>query len=102
MKEYKHPVNGRIERVGWKNILWALLFGVFYFMYKGLWKHAAIIFVAVILLGFAAVSDLDVKTMEDVQMETDVIGSLVWIVYAFLVPRILRNHYLDSGWEEVK
>ena len=107
MKKYRHPVNGRIERVGWQNVLWALLLGVIYFMYKGLWKHVAVMLAIMILLGFATFSnldfnDLDVKTMQDAQMETDVIVYLAWIVYAFLVPGILRNRYLDSGWEEVK
>lgn len=107
MKKYRHPVNGRIERVGWQNVLWALLFGVIYFMYKGLWKHVAIIFAIGILLGFAILGDLDVETldfkaMEDAQTRIDVIASLAWVIYAFLVPGILRNRYLDGGWKEVK
>jgi hypothetical protein len=71
---FAHPVNGHVQRVGpaW---LWALLFGAFYYAYKGMWRHAALLIVLVIpTLGLA------------------------WLWYAVKAPALLREHYLERGW----
>lgn len=77
MSTFRHPLSGRTESVGpaW---LWALLFGAFYFAYKGIWTHAIIGFVlAFLTLGVS------------------------WIAYAILAPGIVRKSYLQRGWVSV-
>ncbi len=74
---YRNPTNGYTERarLTW---LWALLFGVFYFAVKGIWRHALIGFVlAFITLGVS------------------------WVVYAFAAPGIIHRDYLRRGWQPV-
>jgi hypothetical protein len=71
---FANPTNGHQESVGpaW---LWALLFGAFYFAYKGLWTHA--------IIGLV----LAIPTF-----------GISWVVYAFLAPRLVRQRYLRAGW----
>jgi len=74
---FKNPTNGHTESVGpaW---LWALLFGVFYFAYKGMWTHA--------IIGFALAF---------------VTFGISWVIYAILAPGLVRKHYLQRGWVPV-
>ena len=59
--------------------LWTLLWAPIYFAVKGVWLHAII---SLILASFSF--------------------ALTNIIYAFFAARILRKHYTDKGWEEVK
>lgn len=71
---YKHPANGHTERVGpaW---LWVLLFGVFYFAFRGMWRHAILLFVLVLpTLGIA------------------------WVYYIVTARAQVRADYLRRGW----
>ena len=47
---FKNPINGYMEASNtmW---LWCLLFGVFYFAYKGIWIHVFIGFLAGLITG---------------------------------------------------
>lgn len=76
---FKNPTNGYVEKgtTGW-SWLWALLFGPFYFVYKGVWGHALInFFLGPMTLG------------------------IVWIVYAFFAAGIVRKNYRQRGWIQV-
>lgn len=55
--------------------LWTLLFGSFYFMFKGNWKHFFISF-------FAACFTAGIS----------------WLIYPFFAKKIMRNYYLEKGW----
>jgi hypothetical protein len=71
---FRHPTNGHTERVGpaW---LWALLFGVFYFAWRGMWTHAIIgAILAFLTFGIS------------------------WVIYAIAAPSLVRKHYLRAGW----
>lgn len=59
--------------------LWTLLFGCFYFAYKGVWRHAVIAF----FLAFPT-------------------ALLSWLVYPFFSHGIIDRHYLRSGWTRVQ
>jgi hypothetical protein len=76
--QFQNPVNGYIESCphAW---IWCLLFGGFYFIYKRIWTHVIIGFVAAIL------------TM-----------GISWFVYPFFVKQILIKHYLRNGWVQVQ
>ena len=77
MSTFKNPQNGFTERVGaaW---LWALLFGAFYFAWRGMWTHAIIgIILAIPTVGIS------------------------WVAYAILAPKLVRRHYLTRGWVPV-
>jgi hypothetical protein len=74
---FRHPTNGYVETCGapW---LFALLFGGFYFLAKGIWAHAAISLILTIpTFGWA------------------------WLIYPFFARGIVRAHYLSRGWTEV-
>lgn len=72
---YKHPTSGRVEHVGEHPWLWVLLFGFFYFAYKGAWAHAVLgIFLAAITFGFS------------------------WLLYPFFARSIMKAHYERAGW----
>jgi hypothetical protein len=73
--KFKNPQNGHIEEASGLAWLWVLLFGCFYFMFKGIWIHAIISFVvAIITVG------------------------LSWLVYPFFANSIVTKHYLNNGW----
>ncbi len=74
---FVNPVNNHVEATTspW---VWTLLFGPFYFAYKGLWGHA--------VLG----TILGIFTL-----------GLSWIVYCIVAKKLLRNHYGRLGWKEI-
>jgi hypothetical protein len=76
--KFQHPQNGYVEESAavW---LWTFLLGSIYFAVKGVWRHV----VASLLLAL-------------------VTGGISWFVYPFFAETILRNHYLRSGWIEIK
>jgi hypothetical protein len=41
---FRNPTTGHVEEVSDLTWLWSLLFGLFFFMYKGLWRHVLIQF----------------------------------------------------------
>jgi hypothetical protein len=86
--KFKNPQNGYIEEasIPW---LWALVFGIFYFMAKGVWVHVF----AIALLGFVLLGSLGPGGIA--------IMFFVWIGYAFAASEIVRKAYLRKGWNEV-
>ena len=76
---FKHPVSGEVIKMttgfSW---LWVLLFGCFWFGFKGMWGHA------VLALGLAIVT-----------------SGLAWLLYPFFTYRIVKRHCRMSGWLEV-
>ena len=79
MNKFKNTKNGHIEEISKVTWLWQFLFGTFYFMYKGIWKHAIIAFV------------LALCTM-----------GISHFIYPFFAKGIVRNYYLHNGWKPVK
>lgn len=71
---FRNPANGYEVDVG-SPFVWAFLFGVFYFAYKGVWIHA-IIGLALAFMTFG----------------------LSWIVYPFFARKVIVQHYLNKGW----
>ena len=59
--------------------LWVLLFGCFYFVVKGVWRHA-------LISSFCALFT----------------NGLSWLIYPFFASSIMRKHYLREGWVEIK
>lgn len=79
MAKFRNPSNGYEEDAnGALSWLWVLLFGSFYFMFKGIWKHAIISLIAAILT----------------------VG-LSWLIYPFFAYSITNGHYRRMGWVEV-
>lgn len=71
--------NGYKEETS-KEWLWSLLFGAFYFAYKGIWIH----FVIYLILAIA----------------TGGVGLIfLWFIYPFFASTIVENHYLKNGWK---
>jgi hypothetical protein len=72
--KFQNPANNYVESSSspW---LWTLLFGFFYFLFKGIWVHAVLSFcLAGITFGFS------------------------WLIYPFFSGKIIENYYLRKGW----
>ena len=92
---FKNPENGYMESIPALSGLWVLLFGPFFFAYKGVWTHAAIMlclylsfFPGVALLAFLPFLGFFVFIIN-------------FIVYPLKVKGILRRNYLRRGWVAV-
>lgn len=84
---FMNPANRYIEKVtGAWTWLWPLLFGPFYYIYKGAWPYAFAYLLALILLGGG---------------QTGVLLSFVlWVVFAIAIYPVVRATYSRSGWIE--
>ena len=76
---FKNPSNGYQEKVTGFAFLWALMFGVLYFAYKGVWRH----FVIGVILNFVTLGT-------------------VWLIYPFFAKIIVVNQYRKSGCIEIE
>lgn len=79
MATFRNPQNGYTQSVGQLSAFaWCLLFGVLYFAYKGVWKHALISLVAAVCTC-----------------------GISWLVYPFFAYSCVTNAYLERGWHQV-
>ena len=80
MAAFRNPSNGYSQSVTQSGaFLGCLVFGGFYFAYKGVWKH--------FMIGWlAAFCTFGVS----------------WFVYPFFAYECVRHSYLERGWREVK
>lgn len=79
MATFQHPANGyrqSVTRLG--SFFGCLVFGIFYFAYKGVWKH-------VLISCLAALCTLGIS----------------WLIYPFFAFGCVRHAYLEKGWQEV-
>lgn len=76
MTTYINPQNQFEERADlpW---LWTLLFGSFYFAYKGVWIHAAVSLVLAIITS-----------------------GISWLIYPLFANAIVHKHYMHKGWNQ--
>lgn len=74
--------------------LWVILFGWIYFACKGIWKHAILYFV----LSFMLVLILTAMAPVAYPFFQIVFG----LVYALFANDIVRSHYINKGWIEVR
>jgi hypothetical protein len=86
---FENVSNGQREMVDASACLFAFLFGMIYFAFKGLWRHVAIqgivIFVSVLALGPPGF----------------MIVMLMWVIYAGMAPSVIAVNFLREGWKEV-
>jgi len=86
---FENPDNGHREAISADTQLWATLFGFLYFLYKGVWTHAAIsAFVTYVLYSFLWLFSIPVII-------------LFWTIYGRHAADLIANHYLKKGWREV-
>ena len=79
MATFRNPLNGYTQSVHpGSAFVGCLLFGVLYFAYKGVWKHALISLAAAFMTVGAS-----------------------WFVYPFFAYGCVRSSYLERGWKEV-
>lgn len=76
--KFMNPQNGYVEEVSDASWLWCLLFGGFYFAFKGIWIHF------VIGIGAALLT-----------------WGISWLIYPIFARSIIIAHYQKSGWQEV-
>jgi hypothetical protein len=79
MAKFKNPNNGYTQSVSQAGAFFGCLaFGVFYFAYKGAWRHALVSFgAAFCTLGIS------------------------WLIYPFFAYRCVEHSYLERGWRPV-
>ena len=76
---YKNPNNNYTEEISALAWLWVLIFGCFYFLFKGVIRHFFLsLFLSLMTVGLA------------------------WLIYPFFAKDIIRNHYKRQGWVEVE
>ena len=88
---FRFPNSDATVSVGWKDVLKTSLFGVFFFFYKGLWKHA--------LLWSAY--NLCVLAFATVPLWKHIPFLGVHFLFAFFTPRILKHRYREKGYREI-
>lgn len=76
--KFENPQNGYVEEVSGVTWFWCLLFGGFYFAFKGIWIH----FVIGLIAAFFT-------------------WGLSWLIYPFFARSIVINHFQKNGWREV-
>lgn len=77
--KFRHPLNGYTQGVTQLGaFLGCLTFGVFYFAYKGVWKHF-------LISALAAMCTVGIS----------------WIVYPFFAYKCVVHSYLERGWKPV-
>ena len=75
--KFKHTNRKYFEYVDNWAILWTLIFGFFYFMYRGMFLYSAL------ALGIAFLT-----------------GGISWFVVPFLAPSLMKEYYFNQGWIE--
>lgn len=117
---FQNPVNDYVESAS-APFLWAFLFGPFYFVLKGIWRHAVLYFAVNTILFFLAAilfsgSVLMITAMMEIGRSfgatPDEASSIILIViatslfgpflfYPFFASGIIRRHFLRQGWTEI-
>ncbi|MFO0271347.1 MAG: DUF2628 domain-containing protein [Gemmatimonadota bacterium] len=86
MRVYEHPLNGYREEVTRWAMLWALLFGPLYFIAKGAYGLAFLIFLIAIVIA----------------VPTAGVGPfIVHVIVVFATPSLLDRSYMRRGWRRV-
>jgi len=87
MARYRNPANGHTESVTPLSLVGAFLFGPIWYAVQGLWAHAVIQVLAIIVFsGFFLFWPLIV---------------VVWLLYTVLAPWLLVRAFLRRGWQRV-
>lgn len=86
--KFRNPANSYVEE---KNApwLWCLLFGMFYFLFSGVFAHAFVMF---IVTGVLYASLGPPATLLVIIMQ---------VLYCFAASNIIANYYLAKGWKLV-
>ena len=87
MARFRNPANGYTESVTPLSVVGAFLFGPIWYAVNGLWAHAAVqVLALVVFSGFFLFWPLIV---------------VVWLAYALAAPWLLRRAFLRRGWQRV-
>lgn len=118
---FENPANGYVETCT-VPFLWALIFGPFYFVLKGVWRHVVLYFVvnsvifiawctiwivassaSLMMLGFAAQQDPN-AIRNAIAIATLIVPVTIiapFLLYPFIAGGIVRRHFLRQGWIEL-
>lgn len=86
MASFTNPANGHVEQVDSGTTVRSLLFGIFYFAAKGIWRHV-FIQMTLIVVFFATLGP-----------PGTLLAIAMWIGYALGAQSIVAEDYLRRGW----
>jgi hypothetical protein len=89
-RTFQNPANNHNESVGMGSSAGAFFFGPIYLVYKGLWAHAFIWLLVVILPAALSGEPIFIFT-----------GPAASLFYGLGIQQILAGRYLRQGWKEV-
>lgn len=98
MATYENPANGYREEVSRISILWAVLFGFFYFAIKGAWAYALLAF---LIAPVSAAAWFIVFVLTKSNGLGLIAAFAVWLAYAWAAPDVIGRRYLRAGWRQV-
>ena len=103
-----NPKNGDKQPISDLSWLWCLLFGVFFFVFKGwfstttAWKHVSFWILAAFFWGLAAALSgvtLGFDSLDNTwTIAASVVTGIAWLIYAYFARQIIINSYLKRGW----
>ena len=89
--QFRNPENNDLKTIFFPRV-WALLFGPFYFLIHGIWRHV-IIYVALTTF-FAYATEMDSEALFFYWF-------LIHTIYALCAYGIVKRHYRRKGWERL-
>ena len=91
---FQNPKNEYVRHISFPR-LWTLVFGPFYFLFHGVWRH---VFSYLIIFTLFICIDL----LRDIEEGNFLVLFLyVHIIYALSAARIIHNNYIRKGWERI-
>jgi len=103
MPVFENPANGYQVEVRRVVILLAFLFGPLFFLVRGSYKHALIMFLFgfLLLMIYFWLLPIAVTLWAVYAFWLLPIVVTLWAVYAFMAPGILERMYVERGWRKI-
>lgn len=97
-RRFQEPSSKLTEVVGAQSVLWAFIFGPFFFWKKG--AGAEGLLMALCAAPLLEISHIDNKYHVGFS-EIPYVSAILWAAFAALAPILLVMHYHRKGWIEV-
>jgi len=97
-RRFQEPFLKITEKVGVQSIIWAFVFGPFFF-----WKKGALAEALLMVLSTAPLLEFghDDGRYHFALSEIPYLSAVIWAAFAILAPALLVMHYRRKGWLEI-